>query len=577
MGLFGYRREDVLRLAGQIEQDELAAHDQFAERVTEQESEVATLRGRLAALDDVLLRLRADREHLERLLALARDNSATLEAGTQREVDRLNAEQGEELARLREFLPRLEQEIAGVEGEVTDLAHRLDLVVRGDVSETSDAGSSGDFADVAAALLERTPKHFPVRRLPGGRTVLALPEGSARLQVRGGAVVASVVGLVVSPPPHRVLGFAVEGGDATGVVPAADVAALRQGIVLVRDKYRLVAESAVPDEATRAIFPVTRPSATGSPLVEEVPPARDDAADAADFEAAGQRNVTQRPPEETVAPQPSVPEKLPGASPEVEADAPEPQDAEPAAREMAAAVEDAATALEDVEPTAAEAETPGSEDEAPATRQDARAEVADVALAAPAQGDPLRTPTSAARSEGPPSDGDRVKSSGEPPAAPPAWPEPAHALATSEVPQPDAPPDVEIEWPEGVPMPVWQLPDERPAAAYEPPHRAAASRPQPTQVPPPEPPRSRPPEPPRPRAPEPAHRPVAAGSPTLTPGLNILAFLQGKVVGRDIVDGAGNVLAARGASITADLVELVDAAGMLPEMIVYMTLPEGGG
>jgi hypothetical protein len=81
------------------------------------------------------------------------------------------------------------------------------------------------------------------------------------------------------------------------------------------------------------------------------------------------------------------------------------------------------------------------------------------------------------------------------------------------------------------------------------------------------------PQPPQLRHPR---RPVEpAASAALTPGLNIIAFLEGKVVGRDIVASDGSVLAVRGTPITSQLVERVEAAGMLPEMIVYMTVVEG--
>ena len=44
--------------------------------------------------------------------------------------------------------------------------------------------------------------------------------------------------------------------------------------------------------------------------------------------------------------------------------------------------------------------------------------------------------------------------------------------------------------------------------------------------------------------------------------------------GRDLVGPGGRTLAARGTRITPELVDAVEAARLLPEMIVYMTLPE---
>ena len=55
--------------------------------------------------------------------------------------------------------------------------------------------------------------------------------------------------------------------------------------------------------------------------------------------------------------------------------------------------------------------------------------------------------------------------------------------------------------------------------------------------------------------------------------VDVLAFLEGKLVGQDIYNSAGELLAAKDMVIDAALVQRVDAAGRLPELIVYMTLP----
>jgi|GEM_PF-4466703 len=56
--------------------------------------------------------------------------------------------------------------------------------------------------------------------------------------------------------------------------------------------------------------------------------------------------------------------------------------------------------------------------------------------------------------------------------------------------------------------------------------------------------------------------------------MDVLAFLEGKVVGQDIVDAEGDVVARRGDRIDRDLVSRVEGVGRLPELIVYMTLDD---
>lgn len=58
--------------------------------------------------------------------------------------------------------------------------------------------------------------------------------------------------------------------------------------------------------------------------------------------------------------------------------------------------------------------------------------------------------------------------------------------------------------------------------------------------------------------------------------LNLTRMLEGKVVGLDLRDNNDMLLAARGTTITPDLIARAEAAGVLSDLIVHMTWPEGG-
>jgi len=66
-------------------------------------------------------------------------------------------------------------------------------------------------------------------------------------------------------------------------------------------------------------------------------------------------------------------------------------------------------------------------------------------------------------------------------------------------------------------------------------------------------------------------RPDSGAAPAVGP--DVLAFLEGKVVGRDILDSDGQMVASRGERITPEVVARVEEAHRLPDLIVNMTLP----
>ena len=56
--------------------------------------------------------------------------------------------------------------------------------------------------------------------------------------------------------------------------------------------------------------------------------------------------------------------------------------------------------------------------------------------------------------------------------------------------------------------------------------------------------------------------------------VSMARLLDGKVVGQDLRDDNGNVLAPRGTRITPELTARAEAAGVLPDLILHMVWPE---
>ena len=653
----------MLELATRIEAEEKGAAEAFAALAADQRARIARTLARRDALQDLLGRLRGDRDRLSAQLALARQNAAALETGVREEVERLEASHLQERTRLESFLPEVDQAIATAESELMQLAEGLDRMLRGAVPEQAQEAST-DFADVTAALLSQAPQDMPMRRLPGGRSLFELPERSVRLQVRGGATLGLVTGVVVSGPPPRVLGFVAEVEDGAGVIPAADVVALRQGTVLVRDKYRLLDAAALPEESTRVIFPVSRPSRGHGQDEDAGLEQEADAGQAAMAEAApGLLDLAPAPASAAAQEEEEVPTEVALSDPDTPAAVPEPQReaaevifAEPPAPagawppdaaaqgEEAASQEDSAGAGDPELPeTAAEAggTTPGpmagdeeeggqlpasllpsAEPEAAPPEEaqpEATSSAAEPLTASPPQGvgggvagdgrdegltaaeeDRTRALAAAdvrasaevthpdlAPGFAPSADAvepektlDRADDQqAEPPrdtaapvegetAGPPLEPaqEPGPAVATPRAAAPEQA-DVEPRWPAGVPLPAWQMAGDSGEPAALPRQRTvAAPHPRPAAGGPP-----LPPQPPAARQPEP---PAAARVAPAGASLNILAFISGKVVGRDLMAPDGRLVASQGTRITPDLVAEVETLGLLPEMIVYMTMAE---
>lgn len=69
---------------------------------------------------------------------------------------------------------------------------------------------------------------------------------------------------------------------------------------------------------------------------------------------------------------------------------------------------------------------------------------------------------------------------------------------------------------------------------------------------------------------------ATGAAPAVNRAGDLLGLLAGKVVGRDLSDPSGRLLARRGDPITAALVEQAETVGLLPTLILEMTWPEAG-
>lgn len=70
---------------------------------------------------------------------------------------------------------------------------------------------------------------------------------------------------------------------------------------------------------------------------------------------------------------------------------------------------------------------------------------------------------------------------------------------------------------------------------------------------------------------------VALGPPEIQPGMNLEeqmeAFVRGKIVGRDVFDWQGNLIAKAGSEVTDELVNMAANKGLLQELVLAVGAP----
>ncbi|MHB1842433.1 MAG: hypothetical protein ACYCO4_04865 [Sulfobacillus sp.] len=599
--MFGYNRADVQAYLAELEGSERAALEIWTRALELERDAVSRARERAMTMRDLLHHLERETVMLEAQVSTAKSSAELLDVGAQHEIYRL--EQIYQLRReqLAQLVPAIDRERQKIDQGLRQMMATIrDTMLQTTATIQSGIDHDAQFAAVAPVLFgsELDASQVTARPLPANRTRLDVPPDRLRVQGRDGKLSGSVTGIVVTGLPPRVLGYIVGSTDeAERALPADDVVAIGQHTVMVKPDARLMNLEDLPEvpegQALRAVTRLAAPDlesigqaaaalaeasspgtviprVTANDLVApaaglddqphmippEVAPAQPPAREARS--TGGTSPLSQSLPEadKPVAPTPaaSPAELAPKATDE--ADRPQVTPAEPP---------ESATQGSDAQPTTAP--DPGAGQSTLPTPPEMA--TADADLAATAQRPIQATPPTATQS----STKAAQVAQAVPPRAAPSLAELAGLLPPPswqvDVPAPVAGSDLLAET--GTPLPVpppMTLESVVPPAA--PPVMPAAPVSQAPNLP------SPPPAPvlPPPTRPEPTPEMGAASS---GGAVDVLAFLEGKVVGQDIYNSAGELLAAKDMMIDAALVQRVDAAGRLPELIVYMTFPGLGG
>ncbi len=587
-GLFGYNRADVQAYLSELEGSERAAVDIWTRAVELERDAVSRARERATTMRDLLHHLERETATLEGQVATAKSTAELLDVGAQHEIYRL--EQTYQLRReqLAQLVPAIDRERQKIDVGLRQMMS----TIRDTMLQTTAAIAPGidhdvQFAAVAPVLFgsEIEASQVRARPLAGNRTRLDVPPDRLRAQSRDGRVSGSVTGIVVSGLPPRVLGYIIGPTDDTEkAIAAQDVVAIGQHTVMLKPDARLMTPEELPEmpegQALRAIARLAAPDLGSVEQAASALSASPSSATSDLFvplsQTPAQRVVTEPEPSVETRPDVGIPRKADAGA------APSPGlEADPARGEQTLAAE----------PTEVLPDHPAAVDEPSAPSRDSAAHN-DTAEAANSSGPAVREQEPLGVPGATPS---RAVSEVAPPLVVPPSVEAPPASAPAQVArlgQPSTAPSL-AELAGLLPPPSWQvdvpaaqagsdlLSEVSPAEAVPPPMTLGQTAPPASTPPIAPPPRTEASAPIRERVDQPpaAPPPPAAvpapelGGASSSGAVDVLAFLEGKVVGQDIYNSAGELLAAKDMVIDAALVQRVDAAGRLPELIVYMTFP----
>lgn len=580
--LFGYRREDVRRWVDDLVSEDAAALATHQEVKARQESALAKTEARRRALEEILAHLAAETVRLKDQVERSRESASALEEGARREIERLHAAYEERLNEIRQAMPEVEGEIRRTEADLESMLSAMDAAVDGNGGRTDETAPTAQaLSEMAVAIFgpDVDPDDLHVRNIGTDLFRTEAPWKAARIQTRSGELVGELSAFILHGRHLSLIGYEVTNdGAAQGAVPASDVIAVRRHTVIVSDAFRLLDAASLPREEAYTLIAIgsgsVRPkadvddeddaaepgraetaedpavSARGWDVESPVADAGWSAGDDGPPPAAWEERVQEAPPSGATASDAAVEPALEWAGAEPVADG----GANPQA--PLEAWPDPAWDPKRLDALAADAFPSGPV--APKPEPDA------VSTARPAAGG---QPTAAGDAGWESADG--ILAPGGEDVLPPTDPGPSGdagiPAAASEPRQQTAPaPPAAQEWTDDegslLPPPAWadDADDTRQPDAFETALPSAAVEAAPAPAPSP-----------RTRAAPAAQRSGAVAG----LGDDVLIFLEGKIVGSDIYDAAGNLVAAAGTPIDRDLVAKVEAAGKLPDLIVYMTLP----
>lgn len=583
-GLFGYRMRTLEHYIRQIYRNEDAESRTWSHEVQRLTLETARNTERQKSLDDLARYMRLECERLKLQLERERVNSRLAEHGVREELRRLESEYHDRLKIVQSTQSRIQAEAKAYEKQLWQLSESLTRVLQDSqtvaIKQLSTETPEGLWQEFCRTVLGHSGPAEPVKSLAHGLLIrYSVPKRTIRVSARQGEDVGFLSALLIGTIPMGIVGYVVEG---LGVIPVDDVQVLRPHHIMVQSQYELVPEDLVADSFAGMPFdPDTHTGASPARHDNPMEP------------LLGRRG--ERPYEIPAKHKESPPADAEDASPNIAAESTPVRDALQKAGAASKPTDDTTTADAETrsvpatgEPAISMTVTPlelegGAVHAIPAPANASTAPVIEAdGLLSPS---PEPTPTTAMGGEAkgnlapetveaPDSDSEDaaemvgspswLHQSGDPhredtaltlpgiaESRPPHL-DPVRRVSRAQAAGDDDPLPGIVDSMEDLPSPSWA--DGAPVGSG---NSEMFMPPAPVE---------------RPSTRTRAARESRAQSPSLAESgaLDVRTFLYGKRVGQDIVDTDGKTLARAGDVITPEMIERIEQAGYLPDLIVHM-------
>ncbi len=269
-GLFGYRIPTVNRYIKSItSQDDLELRP-FGDEVQRLTMEIARLKERRRTLNVLVDHIRLECERLNLQLAQERLNQRFADAGVRQEIARLEQEHLSRLALLDASKTRADLEAQSYEKQLWQLTESLTRILQDSQSvanqQLSLDSAESVWQDFARTVLGTQDLRMPIDTLVPGRLVnRRIAPGVVQVSTRQGERLGHLTGVVLSVLPPAIVAYRV---DEALWIAAEDVQVLRMGHITVVSQYKLLDESDV-----LALYSLETTSPKGEAFSESSPAA----------------------------------------------------------------------------------------------------------------------------------------------------------------------------------------------------------------------------------------------------------------------------------------------------------------
>lgn len=261
-GFFGYRVADVLEVLETLEAQEHTDREWVAKDAAGLESALARVRERIHGMESEIRRVRQESELLDRQVGHRRENLEILKNGVQIEAKRLEEEHAHRVTAIQQLFWPVDASIADADQALGRLVDSLTNALT--IGKPTRAPEPQHFQDVTALLFGSVdpPESIVGSWLDDGRVRLGAVPSQVAVTTRAGRILGHLSALLVEGFPLRVVGYEIRAGaHEVLVVAAADILAVhperiivQEGVGSVDSERTLDKDEAVP-EPLRAVVP----------------------------------------------------------------------------------------------------------------------------------------------------------------------------------------------------------------------------------------------------------------------------------------------------------------------------------